>query len=181
MAQEIEFKFSVKNFSRVKRILRANKVRLIQKRTLEKNYRFDTPDKTMRRTKSCLRVRVSKNNEFAYKRVISRSKTKKEEELQARISDPEMMKTILKELGYEVDWIYEKYREIWRYNDTDVCLDELPMGKYVEIEGKEADIIRVALELGFSPKNAIVRGYSHLFREHLEKTGGEWKDLKFKR
>ncbi|HBE95347.1 MAG TPA: adenylate cyclase [Desulfovibrio sp.] len=51
-------------------------------------------------------------------------------------------------LGYTPVFVYEKLRETWRLMDCVVCLDQLPFGECVEIEGQEKALRACATALG---------------------------------
>lgn len=92
-------------------------------------------------------VRLRSDNEksiFTYKgpKLSSRSKSRVEREV--AIDDYDTMDKILKDLGFvRVDAI-KKYRQIYRYQDIDVCIDTVEgLGTFVELEkqGTEQEII----------------------------------------
>ena len=72
-------------------------------------------------------------------------------ELESEVSAPETMAEILVSLGLVPQFRYEKFREVWRVGQTVICLDETPIGRFVEIEGTAAAIHRIAAALGLSP------------------------------
>lgn len=45
------------------------------------------------------------------------------------------LQEILRNLGLEPRVVYEKRRATWKFRETEVVLDELPFGDYMEIEG----------------------------------------------
>ena len=45
-------------------------------------------------------------------------------------------------------------------------MDETPIGVYLELEGEGAWIDKVALQMGFSPAEYILKSYGTLYREH---------------
>lgn len=45
------------------------------------------------------------------------------------------LQKILRNLGLEPRVVYEKKRATWKFRETEVVLDELPFGDYMEIEG----------------------------------------------
>ena len=47
---------------------------------------------------------------------------------------------ILEALGYYPALVYEKRRETWRLGETEIVVDELPFGLFMEIEGAEKSI-----------------------------------------
>jgi adenylate cyclase class 2 len=91
------------------------------------------------------------------------------------VSDFENMKRIFTELGYEVAFIYEKYREEFQKGDVKVMVDETPIGHFIEIEGPREAIDCTARELGYGKSDYIIDNYRTLFR----KSGGTGH-MKFK-
>ena len=66
---------------------------------------------------------------------------------------------------------YRKTRETWQLDGALVALDTLDFGRFVEIEGAEADVRRVAGQLGLEMERAVEKGYPALMRAHL--AGGD--------
>lgn len=93
-------------------------------------------------TNSVLRVRRADNRAtFTYKeRFAGDSAVKRQREDETEVSDADALEAILDALGYSKALIYEKRRKTWKIGATEVVLDELPFGNYVEIEGEEAAI-----------------------------------------
>ena len=56
------------------------------------------------------------------------------------MADPVALATILDALAYSPTLVYEKRRATWRLGATEVVIDELPFGWFVEIEGPEEAI-----------------------------------------
>ena len=78
---------------------------------------------------------------------------------------------MLKGLGYEVILVYEKYREVFKVEDTEIMLDEIPFGCFVEIEGPDEAALRQAADrLGLAWAAGIDISYLQLF-EQLKNRG----------
>jgi len=98
------------------------------------------------------------------------------EEHETAVADGEVLLTILHELGLDVRFRYEKYREEYTAGDVIVALDETPIGTFVEIEGGEAGILAMAQALGRSPADFVLESYRSLFvawRAEQGLTGGD--------
>jgi adenylate cyclase class 2 len=54
-----------------------------------------------------------------------------------------------------------------------VCLDRLPFGRFVEIEGEREAIFRTARELGLDLDSATTETYHALNRQAREQDGGK--------
>lgn len=96
---------------------------------------------------------------------------KTREERETRVQDPDALRAVLEGLGYRVLLRYEKVRETWDLAGCHVCLDHLPFGDFVELEGEPAAIAAVRSRLGLAGHPASDRNYHALFREHLEQRG----------
>jgi adenylate cyclase class 2 len=90
---------------------------------------------------SVLRLRrIGKRGILTYKqRFPSNSDIKRQQEDETRVDDPDAMEAILDALGFVASLVYEKRRETWTLGKTEVVIDELPFGWYMEIEGAEKD------------------------------------------
>jgi adenylate cyclase class 2 len=44
--------------------------------------------------------------------------------------------------------VYEKRRQIWRLGKTEILIDVLPFGLFMEIEGRETEIRAIERKLG---------------------------------
>ncbi len=97
-------------------------------------------------------------------------------ELEFTVSDFDEAKDMLEALGYELVFIYEKYRTTYKLGGVEVMLDEMPYGPFVEIEGEGALLQNTAEELGLKWDASIHDTYSGLFdhlREHKKLTFGD--------
>ncbi len=92
---------------------------------------------------------------------------KKREELQTRVSDADALRQLLDRLGYAVSLEFSKSREYWDLRGLTVSLDELPFGRYVEVEGDEEEIERAVAELGLKEAERVEEGYPQLAARHL--------------
>jgi len=101
---------------------------------------------------------------------------KTREEIEFKISDAKKAALFLERIGFEKKFRYEKKRETWIFKCAEIVLDELPFGKFIEIEGKEKDIDNIAALLGFNEKEYITKTYFELAEERRIK-----KDILFGR
>jgi adenylate cyclase class 2 len=95
-------------------------------------------------------VRIRKTQDRAIltfkRRVEHQSDVKQQIEHETEISDAAAAAEIIAELGLIPKLVYEKRRNTWRYRKTEIVLDELPFGLFMEIEGpitaiKEAEML----------------------------------------
>jgi adenylate cyclase class IV len=60
---------------------------------------------------------------------------------------------------------YGKFRTVYRLGRLTVCLDELAIGTFMELEGKRSDIVKAARVLGYGPADFIKSSYLELLAE----------------
>ncbi len=137
----------------------------------EENYRFTGPGKSTRRT--TLRLRVLGGGP----RGVLTAKgpatfvggVKVREETEVEVKDAHATLDLLAELGFRVEFVYNKHRAMWTLDGTvTVTLDSLAFGHYVELEGPLEVLPEQARSLGFDPKKALRDSYSVLARKHLQ-------------
>jgi adenylate cyclase class 2 len=88
---------------------------------------------------------------------------KRREEIEVAVADPETMERLFGALGYRPIFRYQKYREVYRYRDVEIVLDETPIGTFLEIEGEIKGIHGAAAALGYKPEDYIADSYASLF------------------
>lgn len=175
--QETEAKFFVLNLDGIRRRLQTLEALLIQERVLETNIRFDLPDGGLRSEGRVLRLRQDTEARLTYKSgstneqgVLSRR------EIEFVVEDFDKAGQFLEALGYQKMFYYEKYRTTYSLQTSEVLktsevsahimLDELPYGKFVEIEGEIVETIRgVAESLDLKWDTAIPTSYHMLFEQ----------------
>jgi adenylate cyclase, class 2 len=101
-------------------------------------------------------------------RSVSMSSTKRYREDETGIDDAQALVDILDALGFKPSLIYEKRRATWRLQDTEIVVDELPFGLFMEIEGEEDEILKVESLLGLSEAEVELATYPELTRRHGE-------------
>lgn len=179
--QEIEVKFYISNPEGIEAALQQRGAGLIQPRTYEINLRFDTPDGALRRGKRVLRLRRDAQISLTYKgpgQAIEGARRR--EEIEFQVSDFAAAQAFLEALGFQVILMYEKYRTIYELEDVLICLDEMPYGRFIELEGPNAlSLQRIAQNLGLNWEARILDSYTALF-EHLRRQRGlTFRDLSF--
>ena len=68
-------------------------------------------------------------------------------------------------LGYKAIFRYQKFREVWRVQASEVVIDRTPIGNYFEIEGELASIRSMVDALSLSMDDAIRLSYADLYRQ----------------
>jgi adenylate cyclase class 2 len=124
-------------------------------------------------SRSVLRLRrVGKRAILTYKeRFSSRSDIKHQREDETVVSDAEAMELILEGIGFTAALVYEKRRETWKLGKTEIVIDELPFGLFMEIEGTERDIREIESKLAIKLK-AELETYPRLTMKHGTNCGG---------
>ncbi len=178
--RETEAKFCVHNLSMIEMHLHELKAHLIVPRTFEVNLRFDTSKGNLTREGRVLRLRKDDTARLTYKdnsQNIEGALTRRE--IEFVVNDFDLAKQFIEALGYDVVFIYEKYRTTFEYRGAHIMLDELPYGNFIEIEGELEMLRPIAEELQLDWHKAIPASYHVLF-EHLSKARGlTFRDLTF--
>jgi len=146
-----------------------------QGRWFEANAVFDDPARGLKASGTLLRLReTSVGSLLTLKRAApghEKATAKVYEELETAVADPAALAAILAGLGYEPALRYEKIREQWEVLGCEVCLDTLPFGDFLEIEGGEAAIASCARALGLPDAAASTATYHELNRRWRESSG----------
>ncbi|MGL1862596.1 MAG: class IV adenylate cyclase [Pseudodesulfovibrio sp.] len=139
-------------------------------RYFETNLVFDYPDRSLKESGILLRLREKQG-----KAVLTVKKPPKEdvpsalkvfEEIESVVDDFHAVKASLETVGFSVAFSYEKVREKWVYKDCVICLDLMPFGDYVEIEGLEGTVPHCAKALGLDTNPTSKLTYHALNIEH---------------
>ena len=161
---EIEVKFSVADVPSLrKQILDLGAIS--SGRHFEVNVRFDDAARQLRRNGSLLRLRQEDHTTLTFKSTPDRKdrQFKVHKELEVQVSDFNTMEQILHSLGFQRRQVYEKWRETFRLQKTLLCLDQMPFGDYLEIEGSRTAIRDVASRLALPWRRRILRNYLDMF------------------
>ena len=129
-------------------------------RRLQDDYLLDTADDMLRGRGSALRVRLESGKSLlTFKGPVQPASTKLREELETIVDDGLRLLRIL--------------------DDVIVAVDETPFGTFVEIEGGESGIARVAGALSRGPDDYLLDSYRGLFSEHCRQRGLPFTDMLF--
>jgi adenylate cyclase class 2 len=170
---EIEVKFEVGDVGKMRERLAVAGAELVRPRTFEVNLRFDDPGNGLRTAGKVLRLRQDDAARLTLKLPAGpwNDQAKTLHELEVEVNDFETTLQILVGLGYRVWFRYEKYRENYHLDGTEISLDEMPFGNYVEIEGPLPAIERAAERLGLADARRITSGYYELFQQAKKQRG----------
>ena len=148
-------------------------------RWFEANIVFDDAQRSLKATGTLLRLREKSGHVvLTLKRAVGDTATvnakvnaKIYDETEIDVADAASMRAILAGLGYTPALRYEKIREKWTLLGCEVCLDTLPFGDFVEIEGDEEDISACAKALALPRDKASTATYHDLNRQARETSG----------
>jgi len=150
-------------------------------RFFEGNVRFEDARLTLKKNKSLLRLRRDRKVRLTYKSTPPEPdrQFKVMRELEVEVSDYDTMHSILEALGFHQEQVYEKWRETLMVDQTRFCLDNMPYGDFLEIEGPKKDIKNFAAQLGLRWDQRILLNYLHIFEILQNKLNLNFSDLTF--
>ncbi len=98
------------------------------------------------------------------------------EEIEMVLTDASTLQKIFEGLGLRGWFRYEKYRTPYRLparfpwaKDLLIDFDETPVGTFVELEGPGHAIDQAARELGFSPRDYVLKNYLLLYLDDCKR------------
>jgi len=179
--QELEVKFNLPDLASLEQRLVVQGARLLQARIHEVNLRFDTVDGALSRSYQVLRLRQDSAARLTYKGPgEDRDGVRQRQELEFTVSDFETARLFLEALGYQVIFMYEKYRATYEFDNVLVVLDEMPYGNFAEIEGPDGGSIQAAAgRLDLDWQRRILESYTVLFERAKVSLGLSFRDLSF--
>lgn len=147
----------------------------------ERNIRFEDDHLGLIEKKQLLRLRQDQKATLTFKSKPAKQdpRYKIHHEIEVTVSDFNAMQSILEALGYHKEQVYEKWRETFGAGRAVICLDRMPFGCFMEIEGPEEDIVSISKTLGFPPDKAITENYLAIFSYIKEKEGLSFNDITF--
>lgn len=196
--REIEVKLRVKRVDEmVARIRRLPGVDC-DGRVMERNTLCDTKDGDFRRAGYLLRLRVETGAASEWVRrgrggaVVTskapvarsgarRSRYKEKLEREFQIRDPRAFEAGLRRIGLRPAFRYQKYRSTFRLGGLHICLDETPVGTFLELEGEPKAIDRTARALGYAPKDYIRGTYGDVYAADCRRRGVKIGNMVFRK
>ncbi len=177
---EIEVKFYVPDIDDMRRRLHCLSARL-KTSGFEKNIRFEDKTNSLKRHQALLRLRQADKVILTYKSKLpgKQDQFKIHTELEVTVDRFDVMQKILESIGFHPEQVYEKKRETFFLENTLVCLDVLPYGGFIEIEGGKRAIRKTAKRLGLDWKNRILFNYLEIFEVLKKKMGLSFSDIRF--
>jgi len=95
-------------------------------------------------------------------------KARHETELMIPSNETDALVAIIRGLGMQPVFQYQKYRTTWEWKGLHILVDETPIGIYLELEGDRALIEAGAQALGYRSGDFITKSYRDLYLEHLD-------------
>jgi len=120
-----------------------------------------------------LRVRkIEGKTILTYKRRIQNdSDIKHQIEFETAVENAEELENIIESLGFQKTLVYEKRRNTWKFRRTEIVLDELPFGLFMEIEGEMMAITEAEMFLGAEDFSVEHETYPHLTMKFGKRNG----------
>jgi adenylate cyclase class 2 len=178
--REIKLKFESAEAARQLIVAPALGATSFRSRRLQQDSLLDTADCSLYQRGSVIRVRREGDNSvLTFKGPLQPGPMKVREEHETAVGDGAIVLKILDGLGLRVWFRYEKYREEYHAPGVVIAIDETPIGVFVELEGGEEEINRVAAALGRRPADYITASYRALFLADCSARGVEAGDMVF--
>ncbi|MFZ5573466.1 MAG: class IV adenylate cyclase [Thermodesulfobacteriota bacterium] len=177
---EIEVKFHLQDIGPIReRIIRSGAES--QGRFFETNIRYEDAEGSLVRKKSLLRLRKDRKATLTFKSepALPDPDFKVHRELEVAVDDFETTDGILLALGFHRAQTYEKWRETFLSGRTIFCIDTLPFGAFLEIEGHRDDIRAAAQQIGLPWENRILSNYLALFDQLKKACSLPFSDITF--
>lgn len=145
-------------------------------RFFETNVRYENKNNDLKKNKILLRLRQDQQVRLTFKSPVahSNSDVKTMNEIEVSVSDFDSMDQILQSVGFHRAQIYEKWRETIVMENAELCLDTMPFGEFLEIEGTPDSVRDISAQLGLLWQSRVLDNYLTIF-ERLKK----WESLPF--
>jgi adenylate cyclase class 2 len=180
-SREVEIKFLVSDPDALEATLTASGFRCITPTTHEINTLYDLPGHKLRWKGQLLRLRQYGDVwTLTHKARASVGRHKSRVELETHVTDGTKTDQILRSLGYQPVFVYEKFRAEWTDGRGHVVLDQTPIGNLAEIEGPPRWIDATAKLLGVKPVDYVTTSYAELFFAWKRKTNRKAKNMTFR-
>jgi adenylate cyclase class 2 len=161
---EIEVKARIADLPAVREALRAAGAVEVRPRHREENTLYDFRDRTLSRKGCALRLRaVGKKATLTFKGPPRKSRRfKVREEIETEVKKAGASGKILSALGLVPVFRYAKTRTLYKKGTLSICLDELVIGNFLEVEGERSKIVRFMKTLGIAANDWIKSSYVSL-------------------
>ncbi len=165
---EREVKFPMSSWQQGEVMLMRAQGEVLEPRYFELNSLFDFPTGTLRKRGEALRLRrVQDRGWLTFKGPAQTVEgMKHRDEYETTLDDADALERILVTLGMEEQFRYEKYRQTYRLRDIEACLDETPIGFFIELEGEVDGIEEAIRNLELLMDRALSLDYPTLYADH---------------
>jgi len=179
---EVEVKVPVSDPDAMRKTITSAGGKMTREKHFESNTLFDYADRSLSAAGCLLRIReLPEGALLTFKgKVVPHEKFKTRPEAETICEDSQAVKSILHSLGLRAFFRYQKYREEYFLDDALICLDEMPFGFYLEIEGEEESIVTVTKKLALDQGTFSKRSYAALYSEICREKGVPFGDILFK-
>lgn len=177
---EIEVKFHLSDMERIRNRILAIKAKP-SGRVFETNIRFENALKSLKKQGILLRLRHDDRSRLTHKSSLHTPdmEFKVHKELEVEVGDFHICHSILEALGYYPEQAYEKWRETFVLDDTNLLIDTMPYGVFLEIEGEKSRIREMADRLGLNWKERILLNYLEIFEVIRREEDLRFTDITF--
>lgn len=150
-------------------------------RVFETNIRFEDASNSLKKQGALLRLRKNNRALLTFKSSLSRPDTqfKVHREIEVEVDDFDACHSILEGLGFHPEQAYEKWRETFVINNTELLIDTMPYGMFLEIEGEKAHIRNLANKLGLKWQERILLNYLEIFEIVQREERLPFRDITF--
>ncbi len=181
--RETEIKLPIDDLESVSKQILSLGARIEKERHFEENLVFDTDAQDLKKQGVLLRLRIvgerhavelQTKGTLTFKGEVDLSGgIRDREEIESEIHEPEHFIRIFSNLGFFPAFRYQKFRTVYRIPniDLDFCIDETPIGNFIELEGEVDSIHNYGAKLGFSKEQYITESYGGLYLKWCEKNG----------
>jgi len=150
-------------------------------RVFESNILFEDEARSLRKKNCLLRLRKDSKTKLTFKSspIAADNQFKIRRELEVEVSDFSKMNSILEALGFRKEQIYEKWREEFVLDSTIFCMDTMPYGNFLEIEGEKENIRPLAEQIGLGWEQRIITSYIGIFAFIRQQLNLNFSDITF--
>jgi adenylate cyclase class 2 len=147
----------------------------------EINIIFDDKSRTLFKKRALLRLRKDSKMTLTFKTPSSDKdvRFKVLNELEIEVSDFSTSIKILESLGFIQKRIYEKWRETFILENICFCIDKMPFGDFIEIEGDKEKIIHYTSLLNIVWGKRILLNYLDLYEIVKKELNLSFSDITF--
>jgi adenylate cyclase class 2 len=179
MPNEVEVKFVVSSIDDLERTLLSLGFLQQTPFTFERNTLYDSHG-ALRSRGEILRLRqYGERWVLTHKSKGTEARHKIRVERETAVANGTETDAILRALGYEPAFVYEKHRAEWTDGAGEVVIDRTPIGNLAELEGQPAWIDTIASKLGVRESDYITKSYGQLFEEWRQQTGSPARNMTF--